>query len=214
MWGAKAAGGLGFRDDRTVTARWLLDLEYGLGAEARGTQNRRVRGLGHVRLLQVSSDRPHGPRQALISPTEYSRGASMQLLQAPLYRRARCRLRTGRQPGRGGGECTTCSELRHALPPGGRGRVGACVLSAASQSSWVGGARVRAVASVVSDASRPHGQPARFLGPCDSPCKKTGVGLPCPPPGEPPDPGIEPASPEPPALQVGSLSLRHLGSPG
>lgn len=61
MWGAKAAGGLGFRDDRTVTARWLLDLEYGLGAEARGTQNRRVRGLGHVRLLQVSSDRPHVP---------------------------------------------------------------------------------------------------------------------------------------------------------
>lgn len=120
----------------------------------------------------------------------------------------------GETAGRGGGECTSCSELRHALPPGGRGRVGACVLSAASQSSWVGGARVRAVASVVSDASRPHGQPARFLGPCDSPCKKTGVGLPCPPPGEPPDPGIEPASPEPPALQVGSLSLRHLGSPG
>jgi len=43
-------------------------------------------------------------------------------------------------------------------------------------------------------------------------------GLPCPSPGDLPDPGIEPTSPESPALQVDSLlteplgkSLEHLG---
>jgi len=35
-------------------------------------------------------------------------------------------------------------------------------------------------------------------------------GLPCPPPGDLPDPGIEPTSP---ALQVDSLSLSHRESP-
>ena len=35
-------------------------------------------------------------------------------------------------------------------------------------------------------------------------------GLPCPPPGDLPDPGIKPASP---ALQAGSLPLSHRGSP-
>ena len=35
-------------------------------------------------------------------------------------------------------------------------------------------------------------------------------GLPCPPPGDLPDPGIEPESP---ALQVDSLPLSHQGSP-
>ena len=35
-------------------------------------------------------------------------------------------------------------------------------------------------------------------------------GLPCPPPGDLPSPGIEPGSP---ALQVDSLPLSHLGSP-
>ena len=36
-------------------------------------------------------------------------------------------------------------------------------------------------------------------------------GLPCPPPGDLPDPGVEP---RPPALQADSLSsLSHLGSP-
>ena len=38
-------------------------------------------------------------------------------------------------------------------------------------------------------------------------------GLPCPPPGGLPDPGIEPASPVTPALQVDSLLLNHLESP-
>ena len=38
-------------------------------------------------------------------------------------------------------------------------------------------------------------------------------GLPCPPPGDLPDPGIEPASPAAPALQADSLPLSHQGSP-
>jgi len=36
--------------------------------------------------------------------------------------------------------------------------------------------------------------------------------LPCPPPGDVPDPGIEPTSPVPPALQVDSLLLSHQGN--
>ena len=38
-------------------------------------------------------------------------------------------------------------------------------------------------------------------------------GLPCPPLGDLPDPGIEPTSPVAPALQAGSLLLSHEGSP-
>ena len=38
-------------------------------------------------------------------------------------------------------------------------------------------------------------------------------GLPFPPPGDLPDPGIELASPESPALQVDSLLLSHWGRP-
>ena len=38
-------------------------------------------------------------------------------------------------------------------------------------------------------------------------------GLPCPPPGDLPDLGIEPMSPVAPALQVDSLPLSHWGSP-
>ena len=37
-------------------------------------------------------------------------------------------------------------------------------------------------------------------------------GLPCPPPGHLPDPGIKPASPVSLALQADSLPLSHLGS--
>ena len=40
-----------------------------------------------------------------------------------------------------------------------------------------------------------------------------GSGLPFPPPGDLPDPGIGPTSPESPALQVDSLLLSHQGSP-
>ena len=38
-------------------------------------------------------------------------------------------------------------------------------------------------------------------------------GLPCPSPGNLPDPGIEPVSPSAPTLQADSLPLRHQGSP-
>ena len=38
-------------------------------------------------------------------------------------------------------------------------------------------------------------------------------GLPCPPPGDLPDPGIEPVSPVAPASQADSLPLSHQGSP-
>ena len=38
-------------------------------------------------------------------------------------------------------------------------------------------------------------------------------GLPCPPPGDLSDPGIEPESPVAPALMVDSLPLSHQGSP-
>ena len=37
-------------------------------------------------------------------------------------------------------------------------------------------------------------------------------GLPCPPPGDLPDPGIEPMSPASPALQADSLPLSHWGT--
>ena len=38
-------------------------------------------------------------------------------------------------------------------------------------------------------------------------------GMPCPPPGDLPDPGMELASPAAPALQVDTLPLSHRGSP-
>ena len=38
-------------------------------------------------------------------------------------------------------------------------------------------------------------------------------GLPCPPPGDFPNPGTESASPVVPALQANSLPLSHQGSP-
>ena len=38
-------------------------------------------------------------------------------------------------------------------------------------------------------------------------------GLPCPPPGDPSNPGMEPVSPGNPALQADSLPLSHRGSP-
>ena len=38
-------------------------------------------------------------------------------------------------------------------------------------------------------------------------------GLLCPPSGDLPDPGIKPAAPLTPALQIDSLLLRHQGSP-
>ena len=56
------------------------------------------------------------------------------------------------------------------------------------------------VCSVVSDSLQPHGlQPTRLLCPWDSPGKNTGE---CPPPGDHPNPEIEPRSP---ALQADFL---------
>ena len=46
-------------------------------------------------------------------------------------------------------------------------------------------------------------EPTRLLCPWDVPSKNTGVGLPCPPPGDLPDPGTEPASLMSPALAGG-----------
>ena len=66
--------------------------------------------------------------------------------------------------------------------------------------------------SVVSDSLQPYGlQPARNPCPWDFPGKNTDSGLPFPPSGDLPDPGIEPVSPE----FAGNffLPLCHLGSP-
>ena len=57
--------------------------------------------------------------------------------------------------------------------------------------------------SVVSSPLQPHGlQPARFLCPWGFSRQEYWSGLPCPPPGDLPNPRIEPRSP---ALQVDSL---------
>ena len=50
--------------------------------------------------------------------------------------------------------------------------------------------------------------PARLLCPWDSPGKNTGVGLPCPPPGDLPNPGTEPESLISPALAGGFFITR------
>ena len=58
----------------------------------------------------------------------------------------------------------------------------------------------------MSDSPQPYGlQPTRLLCPWDSLGKNTGEGVPCPPPGDLPDPGIKPRSPVAPALQADSL---------
>ena len=57
--------------------------------------------------------------------------------------------------------------------------------------------------SVMSDSLWPHGlQPARLLCPWGFSRQEYWSGMPCPPPGDLPDPGIEPGSP---ALQADSL---------
>ena len=64
------------------------------------------------------------------------------------------------------------------------------------------------VASVTSDSLQPYGLwPARLLCPWDSPGKNTGVGCCFLLQGDLPDPGIKPASPVSPALQV--VNLKH-----
>ena len=65
--------------------------------------------------------------------------------------------------------------------------------------------------SVVSDCLRPFGlYPARLLCPWGFSGKNTGMGCHFLPPGDLPDPGIEPASPMSPVLQGGSSPAEQL----
>ena len=65
--------------------------------------------------------------------------------------------------------------------------------------------------SVVSDFLWPHGlYPARLLCPWGFSRQEYWCGLPCPPPGDLPNPWIEPRSP---TLQAHSLPSEHQGSP-
>ena len=62
----------------------------------------------------------------------------------------------------------------------------------------------------MSDSLPPHGQQTRLLCSWGLPRKNTGVGLLFPLPGDLPDPGIEPASPE---LAGGFFSTETPGKP-
>ena len=65
--------------------------------------------------------------------------------------------------------------------------------------------------SVMSDTLQPHGlQPSRFLCPWGFSRQEYWSGLPCPPPGDLPNQGIEPRSP---ALQADSLLSEPPGKP-
>ena len=65
--------------------------------------------------------------------------------------------------------------------------------------------------SVVSDSLKPHGlEPARLLCPWGFSRQEYWSGLPCPPSGDLPNPGIEPRSP---TLQVDSLLPEPPGKP-
>ena len=65
--------------------------------------------------------------------------------------------------------------------------------------------------SVMSNSLRPHWlQPARLLCPWGLSRQEYWSGLPCPPPGDLPNPGIEPRSP---ALQLDSLPIEPPGKP-
>ena len=73
---------------------------------------------------------------------------------------------------------------------------------------------VCSVASVVSDSRTPRSAVCQApLCPWDSPGKNTWNGLPCPAPGDLPNPGAESASSAAPALQADSLLLSHQRSP-
>ena len=60
---------------------------------------------------------------------------------------------------------------------------------------------------------RIHSSPIQIFSYWDSPGKNTGRGLPCPPQGDLPDPGIEPASLTSPALAGGFFTTKPLGKP-
>ena len=68
--------------------------------------------------------------------------------------------------------------------------------------------------SIMSNSLWPHGlYPTRLLFPWGFCKQEYWSGLPCPPPGDLPNPRIECESPAFPALQVGSLPLSYQGSP-
>ena len=68
--------------------------------------------------------------------------------------------------------------------------------------------------SVVSDSLRPPWIVAYQVPlPMGFSRQEYWIGLPCPSPGDLPDPGIKPVSPVAPALQADSLLLSHWGSP-
>ena len=71
--------------------------------------------------------------------------------------------------------------------------------------------RACSVNSFVSDSCAPRTVAPRASLSMGFPRQACWSGLPCPLPGDLPDPGIKPASP---ALQVNSLLLSHWGSPG
>ena len=77
--------------------------------------------------------------------------------------------------------------------------------------------RIRGVVfsrSVVSDSLWPHGlQPPRRLCPWGFSRQEHWSGLPCPPPGHLPNPGIEPAYLTPPALEGGFFTTESPGKP-
>ena len=69
------------------------------------------------------------------------------------------------------------------------------------------------VASVMSDAATPWTVARQAPLSMGFSRQEYWSGLPCPPPGDLPHPGIQPASPASPASQVDSLPLSHQGSP-
>ena len=67
------------------------------------------------------------------------------------------------------------------------------------------------IRSLVSDSLGPHGlKTTRLLCPWGLSRQESWSGLPCPPPGDLPNPGIKPRSP---ALQVDSLPIELPGKP-
>ena len=74
---------------------------------------------------------------------------------------------------------------------------------------------VCSVTSVVSDPLQPHELYGAHQAPLSMgfSMKEYWSGLPCIPPGDLPNPGIEPTSPTPPALQADSLPAEPSGKP-
>ena len=68
------------------------------------------------------------------------------------------------------------------------------------------------VTSVVSDSAAPWTEARQVPLSMKFSRQEYWSGLPCPPPWDLPNPGIEPTSPAAPALQTNSLLLSHQGS--